>query len=213
MMDIEKLQKINMLAKELMQHGICKTMDEAYRQAGKSIETENPLSLGNEDLVIPETTSEEKKQDPVSPSFHNTVFAQTTMQPKQQETISQEPNQQSMYGMFEIRKLKEQVTMLEGQLSGVSSKMNEMISEINKLQSQKNGSASMHSGNTPQQNGMSMPEKKVGVVDTRSAMEAVSAPIPVQIKTPEAHPRSGDYKPGDVSIEKMFYFGGGARRL
>ncbi|GEM_PF-1831470 len=213
MMDIEKLQKINMLAKDLMQHGICKSMDEAYRQAGKSIETQNPLSLGNEEMIIPEMVSEEKKQDPVSPTFHNTIFAQTTMQPKEQETVPVKEPEQSMYGMFEIRKLKEQVAMLEGQLTGVSSKMNEMISEINKLQSQKNGNVSMHTANSPQQNGMNMPEKKVNVVDTRSAMEAVSQQVPVQAKVQESHPRSGDYKPGDVSIEKMFYFGGGARRL
>ena len=120
MMDIEKLQKINMLAKELMQHGICKTMDEAYKQAGRSIETHNPLELHPEgEQVVIQTTQVEVKHEEPNQGFQKTVFAQSTNQ-----------EQQINYGAFEIRRLQEQVNMLNGQMSQMISKMNEMVSEI-----------------------------------------------------------------------------------
>jgi len=67
-------------------------------------------------------------------------------------------------------------------------KMNEIISEINRIDKKKSDSP----------------------IEVRGVKEEKPSDVQASLKQQhsESHPRSGDYKPSDVSIEKMFYFGG-----
>ncbi len=173
MVDLDKLQKINALAKQLKEHGIVTSMDDAYHQAEKMVDN-GDTSLKN----LPVNANIEVK--PAAPEAAQAA-------PQQ---VSQSGNSINQLDFYNVQN---KLTSVEQQLGQAFSKMNEMISEINKLQSQIQT--------------MQLNAKPVHVEKQASLSSSSSSSSPAA-KT-EDHPRSGAYKPGDVAIEKMFYFGSG----
>lgn len=90
---------------------------------------------------------------------------------------------------LDIKRLEARMDAIEQQVSQAFLKMNEIINEINKIQKK-----------TPQ------PLEIKSEPEPHKELQATFK----ETKT-EPHPRSGGYKSDDVSIEKMFYFGGGRR--
>jgi len=173
-MDVERLRKINALAKELLDHGIVSTMDDAFKQAERMIEKDSVFEEKNEPEI------EIKKLD--SRSFD-------TAQRSPQEQVQQ--SQTLGINYFDLKKINDRISGIESQISQIYLKINELISEINKI-----------SDRIEKRSLDIKEEKKVIQQSTLNAVEKKSNGV-------ESHPRVGNYKPEDVAIEKMFYFGGG----
>jgi hypothetical protein len=162
MMDIEKMKRVNALARELKDHGIVSDYDEAYKQAEKMIESGMETPPANEEISI----------KPYSEAKQNTGGLGMG------------------FDALEIKNMKDKIDAMEQQMSMIFMKMNEIISEINRLDKRR----------------MDSP---IEVRDPKE-VEEKQREMQTSLKKQEVepHPRSGDYKPGDVAIEKMFYFGG-----
>jgi len=159
-MDVEKMKRINALARELKDHGIVSDYNDAYIQAEKMIEGG---LLGRKEIEDAE--------------------AQLIM-PKAEARAAASP----LIGLnaLEIKNVNERINNVEQQISQVFVKINEIITEINRIDRKKKESP------------IEMKEEKPSEVQAHLKDEKV-----------QPHPRTGDYKPEDVSIEKMFYFGRG----
>ena len=163
-MDLEKMQRINALAKELKNHGIVEDFDEAYKKAEQMIEKNLSIDDVEEEKITKKIQVEEAVNEEV----------------QAQPIISQ-----ASVGVdaLDIKNIHDKIKGLEGQMSQVFTKMNEMIAEINRIDK----------------------KKKESPIEVKEEQEAQAQLKDEKI---EPHPRTGDYKPDDVSIEKMFYFGG-----
>ena len=110
MMDIEKMKRVNALARELKDHGIAMDYEEAYRQAEKMIESGlDSGDIKTDDISVkPYVPKEEAKQSPGMG-----------------------------FDALELKSLKGRLENLEQQLNVLFLKMNEIISEINKFEKKK----------------------------------------------------------------------------
>ncbi len=109
-MDVERLKKINALAKELLEHGIVSTMDEAYQQAEQMVEKGS---------VFDEQETTQKIE--IKP------LDSAPLPSLQSQTLARGMNP------FEIRKLNERIDGIESQISQLYLKVNEIVTEINKV--------------------------------------------------------------------------------
>jgi len=91
--------------------------------------------------------------------------------------------------------LKQRIETVEQQMESMIGKINEIISELNRVQKGKTEAPAPRQENSP------------------ITMEAPKNDQQAHLKDEkvEPHHRTGKYVPGDVAIEKMFYFGGGRR--
>lgn len=96
------------------------------------------------------------------------------------------------FDALEFRNMKEKMDAMEQQMGMIFTKMNEIITELNRVDKKRADSP------IEVRNPREVEEKQREMQTNLKSQEA-----------PASHPRSGDYKPNDVSIEKMFYFGGG----
>jgi len=93
---------------------------------------------------------------------------------------------------LETRNMKNRLDALEQQLNIMFLKINEIVTEMNHAEKKK-AESPIEIRHTREE------EKEEKQRDTQANLKTQHS---------EAHPRTGDYKPSDVSIEKMFYFGG-----
>jgi len=152
-MDVEKLRKINELAKELRDHNMCSTMDEAYAQAESMIS-------GNTSVTKISSINEGKDIE-----TQNIVALRKTTN--------------------RIDEIEKQITDIYSQINEIKGLVNEIVTEILKLKEQKKEEPRI--------------EKQI-VLETKQQHQHFSGNEP-------SHPRVGGYKPEDVAIDKMFYFG------
>ena len=153
-MDVEKITKINALAKELKKHGIVDSFDEGAELAQEIIE----------------------KNEKSYQEFQNQL--KRSVEKRVEETQKQD------FLENEINKIKQHLTTL-------TNKMNEIIDEINKLNDKVD---KVMSGSARTQQIVS-DNSKIKETTNNKKEEKTS------------YPRSGNYKPEDVSIEKFFYCG------
>lgn len=154
--DIEKIKRINALAKELIEHGIASNMEEAAEQAKKMIERGE--------------TVEEKKNEP-----------NVEIRPASSASLG--------HGFLGLDDLKQRLDTVERQMEAMVGKINEIISELKKTEKTQENRESPITLDEPRK------ETQAHLKDEKK----------------EPHPRTGKYNSDDVSIEKMFYFGGGGR--
>lgn len=110
--------------------------------------------------------------------------------PKEHIELAQESHEPSLSMINEVTQQFEQfkeetnsrLVQLEGNVSMVIKKMNEMIAVIKKLEEQPVQAQQQHNVSAPQESAKSE-------------------------KPTEAKPRAGDFKPGDVDLNKVFYSG------
>jgi len=93
---------------------------------------------------------------------------------------------------LEIKNINNRLDALEQQLNVIFLKINEIIAEINKAEKKKAES----------------PIEIRRIEEEKKAEKQKEIQASLKTQPSEAHPRTGDYKPEDVSIEKMFYYGG-----
>lgn len=155
-MDIEKLKRLNDLARNLKKSGFAQTSEEAAQQAN---------DVYGKDLkdIVPDKPEPEKSSEPVSE------------QPEPSPAPDDALFEAKMKLLLEMnqKQFQEQISSIRSQLDGLASELASLKQQVK----------------APR------PEKKV----------------PEQKKLPDekkdSHPRQGEFKSDDVSIEKMFYYG------
>lgn len=193
-MDIEKIQKVNALARELMKHGQARSMDEAVMLAEKQ--------LGGTSNVEPRPGlvtgyGDGNQANPVdsvrtAPASQKTAPASYSAPVKESVADNRSHDEQS-YDRIAFRKLSQQVEQQAGELKAIRMKMNELITEFNSIQEKAKQKAASP---VASQHEMSRAHPK-------NPDQTQFKPVPKK----EPHARSGNYTPADVNIEKIFYSG------
>ena len=168
-MDVDKIQKINSLALELMKQGLVSNRQEAVVQAEKMLTKGGPEDYaGIRERLEVKPVSPSRQDESLTPDQikeilgQNTNFIVKSLREFQGKIVAMEK---------EVSTLREQIKTAS---SVTASNMREMVSEMKAQRSE----------TTPQ-------------APTRGEGQQVGS----------SHPRSGNYKDADVSIEKYFYMG------
>ncbi len=170
-MDVERIQKINKLALDLMRQGLAQTRDEAVDQAEKVFRRQ-------------ETGYESFKE-----TWHEASKPQPPKEEPSQVNISQDEmkeilKQNTEFMVKKIKEFQEKVAVLEKDMADLRTKVTyhrlptvEDVKQQSQIQKEERGSTE----NIP-----------------RGSSEAAK---------PASHPRTGNFKAEEVSIEKFFYMG------
>jgi len=165
-MDVERIQKINSLALDLMKKGLASDREDAVRQAEMVFKNNSSDSNYAEIRELMEKVKPEQAK-------HGNEAADLSKE-KVQEIL--EKNTQ-----FIVKKMRE-----------FQEKMESLEKEVNQLRTQLNYQKLPTVKDVVGQNQQQQPPK-LGEISN--------------VTVPGNHPRSGNYKEGDVSIEKFFYMG------
>lgn len=112
-MDVDKLQRINTLARELMKHGMAGSMDEAVKMAEDKIDGSPEVSNIQETMSDDMITQAQTAASSESPA------------PKENDSL-------------ELRKLRNLIDEQNRTISGISGKINELVTEFNRLEQEIN---------------------------------------------------------------------------
>ena len=202
MVDFSKLQKISSLARELMKHGQASSMDEAMRQASQQVESGN----------VPEFVETPNNVPPVSSSEPTPVIETpvTVEMPRHEEG----QDHSEVFRKFEEILSRQQTTLAKistianvhtnqlTEVASMTSKFNSLVAEITQLKEEVRKLKESPVMPSPGRAGQTS-------FKPSSSNPSPSSSAPAE-KKPDGtgHARSGNYNPGDVSIEKMFYMGG-----
>jgi polyhydroxyalkanoate synthesis regulator phasin len=190
-MDIERIQKINNLALDLVKKGLAQSQEEAISQAEKIFRIRNDdvhISPAGQIVKPGELENKDKVQNQSSEAESSEIK-------KQEEDLSQEMikdilKKNTVFLSSKIREFTERVQELEKEISSLKAKF-EMNQYSNQQRSVNNVQA-----------------EKSNVETTTTVQDSTNQ----QAKQPASngnvsHPRSGNYDGSDVSIEKFFYAG------
>lgn len=164
-MDIERVQKINSLALELLKQGLVSDREEAVKQAERIMDRGDYSSLQ-------ETMSGGKRTD-LEVAGKESGLAQ--------DKISEILEKNTTFIVKKMREFQEQMEKINGEIGNLRNEMSGVKREMNSLKS----------------SGVTKP----------SGEEPKRKPVAKESGGVKDHPRSGNYKEDDVSIEKFFYAG------
>ena len=184
-MGIEEIQRINTLARELMRHGIAQSSDEAMLRAEEMLKS-NSIN-----------------------SMTQAITSNTSMGKSEQAIMTNE----SLSGLnMDIRSLgvrfeavvREVITLRDEikKLGGSMSDMNRVITRMSVQPQQFQATVSEQHAAIE-----SMQAAPAAPVQQTFAKEAFRSPQFEKPKMMNVHTGKEDYKPEDVAIEKIFYFG------
>ncbi len=181
-MDIERIQKVNNLALDLMKQGLAQDKEHALVEAEKIFsgqDAEDYNELKNTISGIKESTKPEEKSEEVTEELS-------------QDEIRNILEQNSKFLVKTIQGFQEKILTLEKELETVKSKMNyHQIPSAGEILTTKE--AVQVKNGTP----------ALGEVTDNN----VNVPGSQPETTKESHPRLGRYSEEEVSVEKIFYMG------
>lgn len=183
-MGVEEIQKVNALARELMRHGIATTSDEAVLKAEEMLRGNGVSSM-------------------TAAITSGTSIGRTEPYPASQEMLSSlNMDVRSLGVRFdaiarEVISLKDEIKKLGGGLSDVNR-------QVNRLSVQQPASHVEHNDEA-----MHQPAMATAPMQQPAAREPVQAAVQIERPKPAMTARAGreEFKPEDVAIEKIFYFG------
>lgn len=196
-MNLEEIRRVNLLAKELQQHRMACSSNEAVDKANKIIKfTDNHDMVKDEIINIHEqnnldNNSEIKKNDELN------NFNDLEMFEKRLRLIVEQTNNKVIN---EIKSVKNYIYSLA---ADTKTTINSLIKEINYLKYELEKSK-YHK------------QIEVATESSRKELkESSELKVKIEADKPELkndirkdyHPRIGSFRPEDVSIEKFFYFG------
>ncbi|MFC1742247.1 hypothetical protein ACFL3V_06960 [Nanoarchaeota archaeon] len=219
--DVSKLQKINNLARELMSHGQASSMEEATRIAVQQIEGEG-MAAGSGEVAaeapavegmpeapapaegVPEVPAAEGASDaPVVEQLEE--VSENVDMPRPEDVSSEDlmhrfqdvvSSQQSA-----VSRMTNVINAQGKRMDDLNNKVNSLIAEIASLKDELR---------KVKENPVVAPplKPKAAKEGQTQFKESQPAPTPEQ-KHPDAsgHARSGNYKPEDVAVDKVFYYG------
>ncbi len=167
-MDVDKMKRINALARELREKGMVSDTEEAYKQAEEIIEGR----VSREKIEVEDPQDSQEEAERPKEDFSGAIKADA----------------------LELHNMGERIKALEGQVNVMFNKINEIISEFRSVQKKEEESPI---------------ELRKLEEEKESKGKKAHKEVQASLKKEEAegHPRTGEYKPEDVSIEKVFYFG------
>ncbi len=203
MIDVEKMQKVNRLAQELMSHGMAGDMDDAFQQANGLINKEQgTLSLS-----------------PQSPQQHLHQSSHQASSPS-----ASAPQQEESNWFFAMQRLNKQLELQARTIEELKATISSLQSDVLTVKSMQNMRA-MQATSVQQ-----APVSSVASAPSASALSSPSfsheeqaAPKVASVKSnynrPQlaergsGSPRCGVFTSDDVSIEKFFYSGPGGGKI
>jgi len=205
-MDVERIQKINALALDLLKKGLAPDREAAVTQAEQVYRGQG---AGAEEYAgfqkrFQETRGEMQNtvqpQGSSSSSATSMTGSGSDLAPEKVKDILQ---QNTNFLVKKIKEFQEKVDALERELATVKNRM--LYQNVPRENSV-----------APQQHQEAQMRKEVPILSASSGAvlhgsESGNGGMPRQEVKSEPHPRSGNWKGEDVSIEKFFYMGGGKR--
>ena len=184
-MGIEEIQRINVLARELMRHGIAQTSDEAMVRAGEMLRANGVNSMA---AAITSHSPMGKSEE--------AIITNETLSGLNMDIRSLGVRFEAV--VREVLTLRDEIKKLGGSMSD----MNRVVTRMSVQQPQQHFEAPVAEQHVAVEAAPAAP------VQQPFAREAVQ-PIP-QFERPmasAARRKEEQYKPEDVAIEKIFYFG------
>lgn len=182
-LNVDKLQKVNKLAKELKAHGLVGDMQDAYTEASAMANATNSMSF------LPEVA---KKME--MPQQHPAAQAPSLTIETNQGHIPDAHAPESA----RVAELEKKIASIEVVMMKMQHAMNDIFSEIRMLKEEAKAPAhakfSQAAPAAPQESHIEAPAR--GAVEIKNTKAAS-----------EPHPRQGNFKSEDVAIDKFFYFG------
>ena len=170
-MDVERIQKINNLALELMKQGLAENREDAVSQAEKIFRNQD---TGGYDCIKDSVVVEEPKKDTQEASVQESLGHDKVKQILQQNT---------QFIVTKFKEFQEKISKMENEIESLKSHIrSHRVPTVSEILAQKKENE----------------EKQVEEQTNANNQNTEQAP---------SHPRSGNYKDEDVSIEKFFYMG------
>jgi len=196
-MNVERIQKVNNLAIELMKKGLAPDRDSAIAQAEKTYQDQPGSEEYNSMKDTLNAINEDRKP-----------FEQRAQKEMSQNQIKDILEQNTTFLVKTIRQFQEKITFLESEIDSLKIRANFMKAANGKGFVVEETVAPPPTVSTIQ--AQAAEEAPVGETSNGSepaqAQSATEKPD-INSKVPENHPRSGTFNEEDVSIEKFFYMG------
>ncbi len=188
-MDVERIQKINNLALDLVKQGLAANRDEAIAQAEKVFSSKDSEAYNSMKETLQEVKLEKEPESrQVETDNLDSQFEEIGLPQGKIEEILEK---NTRFLVKTIKDFKEKIDYLEKELSIVKNRLN-----YTKLPTVKDivSKSSEEDANLNEN-----PKEIVAETDTQLKTETKSSN--------DNHPRVGNYNDSDVSIEKFFYMG------
>ena len=202
-MDIERIQKINNLALDLVKKGLASSQEEAIQQAEKIFKIRDDdvqISTRGEMVTPKETTSNESQEGTQQETQSEGDLNESTSEPVQES----KNNELSKEKIEEI--LQKNTSFLVSKIKEFTQKIESLEREVAqlriKVESQGMSQRRQSFGGQPPQNGANNSTN-----EAPSSSETTPSQNSGNNNGNGNHPRSGGYADTDVSIEKFFYAG------
>ena len=174
-MDVERIQKINKLALDLMRQGLASDRDDAVVQAEKIFRAKDGEYSSIRDRM--------QETGPSAASLAATSQSQQSAADLHPEKVKDILQQNSQFLVKKITEFQEQMQAMRKEI--------EMLKQLRMVQA-------------PQQSYAPSTPSKLGEIPAHNPDIQRGQPTPASASN---HPRSGNYKVEEVSIEKFFYMG------
>ncbi|MEW5896670.1 MAG: hypothetical protein AB1668_03190 [Nanoarchaeota archaeon] len=165
-MDVDRIQKVNALALNLMKQGLAQDREEAVVQAEKIY---REIDAGSSYQSVRERMGEIEKQAAPAPKSAESVQA-----PLKEDKIKEILEQNAAFMVKKIKEFQEQMQEMRKEMDVLKNKM--------------------------------LWQRPAQEAPAQSSSASPAAKEQAKPAT-QSHPRSGNYKEEDVSIEKFFYMG------
>ncbi|MBT3298114.1 hypothetical protein HN385_04265 [archaeon] len=180
-MDIERIQKINNLALDLMRQGLAKDKDDAITQAEK-IFRHDPDDYNSVSRDMHSNSLQVKQGQEESNVSENSDKGKGSKEQSEltQEKIESILERNTKYVVTKLKEFNDKVEKLESEMTSLKMEVNRCRSSMTSMQQRP----------VQQQQPVQQPTQQSAKQNSNSS-----------------HPRSGGYEEQDVSIEKFFYAG------
>lgn len=191
-MGVEEIQKVNALARELMRHGIVQTSDEAVLRAQEMLRGNSVDSMT---AAISSNTSLGKSE----PAYANPqVMSELNMDIRSLGVRFEAV-------VREVLTLKDEIKKLGGGLGDVSKQINRMSVQSQQVSATPVSGVienhAVHAAAEP------MPQMQQQQTFAREAVAVQQTLEKPRVSSSTARVAREEFKPEDVAIEKIFYFG------
>ena len=188
-MDVERIQKINMLAVDLMRRGLASDREDAVKQAEAVYHNRDPEGFDS----IRETMAGVKEEARRAEGGNVAAGDNSDLSSEKVKDILEK---NTKYIITQLRAFQEKVEAMDKEIVTLRSQFSSVRA------------SAMNSGS-------GMPVSSAGSGDVRIQSASPERPVSVPASaqgsgggsSSTSHPRSGNYNVGDVSIEKFFYAG------
>lgn len=186
-MDIERIQKVNNLALDLMKQGLASNKDDAIAQAEKIFRhgSDDYSAVASKDMHSNSLQVKSSYAGEEAVSENSNISEDAKEKPSlTQEKIESILEQNTKYVVNKLKEFNDKVEKLESEITSLKMEVNRCRSSMSSMQ-QKPAVQQQQPAQAPSQ----------------------PQPQPAQQNSNGNHPRSGGYEQDDVSIEKFFYTG------